>query len=381
MKKRAGTKSLGQLCDEIDMKEKNEDSVTGRRTELGALAAALQYGSKRRRMLFDQNNRKKSIRKVPSFEAHRKNGSFFCGSNESDNRLTKGTNILSWDCGISNLCYCLIEIVDDAREFDILMWENLSLGAQTLKQATTMLVKELDSRPWMMDVDHMCIENQVLKNCQMKVICHNIQCYFETKAAMRSRERSTYTTTNGIRIYRKVKGGPTINLIKADSKFAVTMDNGSGTKEVIKIPDKIEKLNRRTRNKKAAVYMTEEILKKRKDYLALKYLQSFTKQDDLSDSLLQGIYYLREVQKKHKHTAHMHELLGITPANTVNIESMKIGTKEEVFANEDGLNEGCEYEEEVLLPRIYKSKYFILPQYDTSNADISTIKKFMRASS
>ena len=378
MKSRTDGKTLDQLCEEMDTKKKtsivSENDVS--------LSKATQYVSKRRRILYEQKNRKKTLNKIPSFETHRKNGSFFCGIGGDGNRLSNGMNILSWDCGISNLCYCLIEIVDDEREFDILMWENFSLGAQTLKQATTMLVKELDSRPWMLDVDHVCIENQVLKNTQMKVICHNIQCYFETKAAMRSKERSTYTISNDIRIYRKVKGGPIINLIKADSKFAVTMPGASESGgEKIEIPQSIEKLNRRRRNKQAAVYMTKEILKKRKDYLALKYLESFKKQDDLCDSLLQGIYYLREVKGKMKHTAHMHELLGISPANTVDIESVKIGTKEEVFAGEDGLNEGCEYEEEVLLPRIYRSKFFIIPKYETNNAEISTITKFMRASS
>lgn len=322
---------------------------------------------------------------LPSFEAHQSNGSFFCG-NENSDRLTNGMNVLSWDCGISNLCYCLLEEVDGSDEFRVKMWENLSLNSHTLKQAVSMLVRELDQRPWMMDVDHICIENQVLKNTSMKVICHTIQCYFETKNAMRARKNSVYTTlSNGVRIARKGKEGPSINLIKAEHKFHVASVTGE---ESIVIPQSIEKLQRRRRNKKAAVYLAKEVLTRRGDVTALNFLNSFNKQDDLSDSLLQGIYYLRINKQKRQRKEKLHRFLGMTDMNTITIASdhppsnknnKKYGTHDEILDDKDGLNEGCEYEKEVLLPHVYRSPNFVIPEYDTTMADISMITRYVRS--
>jgi hypothetical protein len=310
-------------------------------------------------------------------------------------------NVLSWDCGITNLCYCFIELLDDIDEngkgekeisdFRIIMWENFSLNAQTLMQATATLVKELDNRPWMMDVDSVCIENQVLKNVQMKVMSHAIQCYFETRGAARSRDNSTYSTLpNGMRIARKGKGGPSVHFIKADSKFQAVPR--------ITIPPKIEALSRRNRNKKAAVHIAKELLKEKEDSTAINFLDSFDKQDDLSDALLQGLYFLKNQKYRKLHAEKLKSYLGMKELNTIDIPAdpkpakkrrsskklvidAKTGTHSEPYDDaRDGINEGCEYDKEVPLPQVYRNRNFVIPRYDTTKADISMVTRYMRNS-
>ena len=328
---------------------------------------------------------------APSFERHKEIGSLFLRkSQESDDtRLTVGRNVLSWDCGITNLCYCLLELEetqDGELGFRVIMWENFSLNSQTLMQATATLVKELDSRPWMMDVDSVCIENQVLKNVQMKVMSHAIQCYFETRGAARARDNTTFSVLpNGIRIARKGAGGPSVHFIKADSKFkAVT---------TIPIPQKIEKLSRRLRNKRAAIYLAKELLKQRGYTTELNFLESFDKQDDLSDAFLQGLYFLKQQKTTQSNSEKLKRYMGMKEVNTIDISKptkkkkskLKLdettGThKEEYDAIHDGLNEGCEYDKEVPLPQMYKNKAFVVPRYDTTKADISMVTRYMRNS-
>lgn len=335
-------------------------------------------------------------------------------------RLTEGTNILSWDCGISNLCYCLIEDLSgndgeqnvDGRDYRIVMWENFSLNSQTLMQAVNMLVKELDKRQWMMDVDYVCIESQTLKNVQMKVISHSIQCYFETRGEMQARERASYITlANGTRVMRRGPGGPPVNFIKPENKFKAAKD--------IPIPDSIEKLQRRRRNKKAAVYLAEQILAhKQKDQMALTFLRSFEKKDDLSDSFLQAVYFLQLMRQKRKQNTRLQQYLGIgasskeaapktgkgsrgahkkrgaSPSSsssvvlqatgdsrdlpiTISIEETT-GTKDEVFDEGLRVNEGCEYEREVPLPQVYRSEHFSIPVYDNHGSRVTSATKFIR---
>lgn len=364
------TRSLTELYEEISSDSNHSEGATSR------------VGTRRDRMI--------KAGDAALYERHKKIGSLFLRDNHDseDKRLTVGKNVLSWDCGITNLCYCLIELIEDdgkdKLDYRIIMWENFSLNSQTLMQATSALVKELDSRPWMMDVDNVCIENQVLKNVQMKVMSHAIQCYFVTRGAARARDNSTQSQLpNGIKIIRKGQGGPAVHFIKADSKFKAVNH--------ITIPDRIEKLSRRLRNKRAAVYTTTELLRQKNYMTALNFLQSFDKQDDLSDSFLQGLYFLRQKQASEKNKNKLKELMGM---NEISIDKKKqtkskinglkidknTGTqKEEYDTSLDGMNEGCEYDKEVPLPQMYKNRNFVVPRYDTSKADISRITRYMRS--
>lgn len=390
-------RTLQERCDEIDLASDTSNARSGssrgrkgivpgmRKHSLSSKGEARVQEKAVPSTSDSNNNNNNNV--VPSFEMHRSRGTLFCG-NETHGRLTKGINVLSWDCGITNLCYCLLEEVEGEEEFRVKMWENFSLNSETLKQATRRLVRELDQRPWMMDVDHICIENQVLKNTTMKVICHNIQCYFETRIAGRNRENMAHAKlSNGVTISRHVAEGPTINLIKADSKFLVSTEEETKNKnnpelDLIVLPARIKKLAQRRRNKQAAVYISKEILSRRNDMMALNFLNSFNKQDDLSDALLQGLYYLRCLKKKRHNKDKLQTLMGVGKLSTLTIEQTRlsnVGTRDEELLEENGMNEGCEYEKEILLPQIYRSDNFVIPEYDNTKADISMITRYVRS--
>ena len=372
------SKSLKEMCE--DLVKENENSHPNSSDEIISLSSSSTSTSRKSR---PRNTFKSHVnllenekKQLPSFESHKESGSLYM--NYKDNRrLTDGMNVLSWDCGITNLCYCLLEKIEGENEFRIIMWENFSLNSQTIMQATEKLVKELDSRPWMAYVDYVCIENQVLKNVQMKVIAHVIQCYFVIKAAARARENSVYTSLpNGTKVARRGKSGPPVHLVKAESKFTVAGD--------IKIPDRIEKLQRRRRNKQAAIYIAEQMLRNRGYTTEVNFLTSFEKRDDYSDSFLQGLYFLRLMQKRQERRIDqrkkLKKFMGMSEerGQTITIgQDETTGTRDEKYNDDDGINEGCEYEKEIPLPQVYQCKTFIIPQYDNI-AEISRSTRYKR---
>lgn len=297
-------------------------------------------------------------------------------------RLTDGPNVLSWDCGISNLCYCLVELVGDDK-FRVIMWENMNLNSQTLKQTISALIKTLDKRPWMLDADFVCVEGQVLKNVQMKVVSHAIQCYFETQwavraavAAERQQQDGVVATSaggSGVRVVEDIHRGPTggVHFVKAENKFKAVPVG-------MKLPDKIEKLlNRRTKNKRAAVYFATTMLQAIGDETALAFLQSFEKRDDLADALLQGVYFLGTQKTRIAQQKRLRNYLGqdqAAPRRVIQIDD-RTGTKEEPYCDaSDGVNEGCEYESEVALPQLYRNQSFVLPVYETGGVITPAIR-------
>lgn len=184
-------------------------------------------------------------------------------------RLTEHANVLSWDCGMSNLAYCLLEDQDDPeREHAVRLWENFSLRADSMAEAIASLRRELDARPWMLLADNVVIEAQVAANPQMKVIAHALQMYF---------------------LARRAPGTPqNVHFVCPKSKF-----------KVCNVPDP-EGARGHAKNKKIAVLMAQKMLAREK--ASLDYLNSHRKKDDLADSYLQAVYFMRTL-KARKRTA------------------------------------------------------------------------------
>lgn len=181
-------------------------------------------------------------------------------------RLTQGKNVLSFDCGLKNLAYCLIEDINSPqKEFSVRLWETFSLKGETLKDYVNCLFQELSSRRWMLYADHVAIEAQVSSNSQMKMISHVLQMYFLCN-------RKTNT--------------PTIHFISPKSKFRCT-----------NVPEP-NMSSGHSKNKRIAIEMAKKMLISDKDNLGLTYLLSHKKQDDLADSYLQGNYFLRTLRRK-----------------------------------------------------------------------------------
>jgi len=201
-------------------------------------------------------------------------------------RLTPKKNCLSFDCGLKHLAYCLIEDVNDLdKEFSIRLWETFSLHGSTVKDYTQSLFQELALRPWMVHVDHVVIEAQVSSNNQMKVISHILQMYF---------------------LCKRNKQIPTIHFINPKSKFKVT-----------NVPEP-SNVTGHAKNKKVAVEMAKKLMSKNKDRMSLEYFMSFRKQDDLADSFLQGLYFLRTARDKVSKNLLAHLELNINEDNEEN---------------------------------------------------------------
>jgi hypothetical protein len=199
-----------------------------------------------------------------------------------DTRLTKGLNVLSWDCGTTNLSYCFMEYVNKPeKEFEIIFWENINLNSKNMKEAVDSLVPELTTRPWMLKTDYVCIEEQVMDNPSMKIIAHSLQMYFVTNA-------SGYKVNSRKRFRQVFRGRPRVFFVPPKDKFKAGI-----------IPD-VKWTGAKRKTKVIAEKMTHQILIEKNHELALEYLKTHKKIDDLCDSFLQGLVFLRRVHARNK---------------------------------------------------------------------------------
>lgn len=253
-------------------------------------------------------------------------------------RLTEKVNVLSWDCGLTNLAYCLLEYVNEPdREFHIRLWENFSLNELDIKAAVAALVRELDKRPWMIQADYVCIEEQVPKNSTMRAISHSLQTYFLSKC-----KTEEETNSNGMTVTRRQ--GPKVSFVKPQMKF-----------KVCSVPDP-EEITGHKKNKKIAVAMAKKVLNAQRDHRSLAYLESHKKQDDLADSFLQAIIFMRDLKKKKTVNENLQRYLGVEV------------TIEDKSSNSD----------DDMQPYVFRSENFNYPTFDVDGGSVSISKVFKR---
>ena len=255
-------------------------------------------------------------------------------------RLTKEVNVLSWDCGLSNIAYCLVEHVDDhEQEFKVRMWENFSLNELEVTEAIESLVRELEARPWVTHVDHVCIESQMYNNLTMKIISHSLQTYFVTKSKAR------VNTTPGAGATTYTSSGPRVHFIAPQNKF-----------KVCSVPEPRGLVPGHNKNKAIAIAMARKMLKKQKDRTCLEYLDSHKKKDDLADSMLQGVYFLRELRKKRSMNRAIQGHLG----------RREIVIKETADPGSDKMS------------HVYRSENFSVPKFDVDGSSVSPKTTYSR---
>jgi hypothetical protein len=126
--------------------------------------------------------------------------------------------ICSWDVGIYNLSYCILEQDDISKEIKILKWDIVNLvDNDAQKKNRTLLFKnipiKLNQIPELLEVDYVYIENQpVLKNPQMKSIQMILYSYF-----------LFYGITDGI-IIQKTNVNGTTNVVEEYNHKVKTVD-------------------------------------------------------------------------------------------------------------------------------------------------------------
>lgn len=177
--------------------------------------------------------------------------------------------ILSIDCGIKNLAYCVLECDQDS--FKIVEWNILNVQGGDFYTTSQQLVDVLVDTFVTSDdpFDFVLIENQpVIKNPVMK----SIQVVIYTFFLMMSKQQGNETE---------------IKLMSASNKLKVkhkpptlTQDTGPTTK------------NKYQENKKLSIAYTKHYLRDDETWLT-RFMQE-KKKDDLADSFLQGVFFIEK---------------------------------------------------------------------------------------
>jgi hypothetical protein len=192
--------------------------------------------------------------------------------------------LIGWDVGIKNLSYCVIDY--DDNDYKICDWGIIDLRTNdqkekgkkcakiSLKDLSRELYKNLEKNKQFSEFDYVIIENQpVLKNPTMKSVQMILYSYFSFKSLHN-------------------KNFKDLLLMSASNKLKVY------TEEIVSEEmDKINKLKSKyNRNKKISIMHTK-ILIKDHTYNSEKWLEFFEgnkKKDDLADSYLMILYYLKK---------------------------------------------------------------------------------------
>ena len=202
--------------------------------------------------------------------------------------------LLSWDVGIYNLSYCLLEKKDDSDEIKIIDWNIVNLvDNEEMKKNRSLLFENIPRKlheiPQLFDADIVVIENQPsLKNPQMKSIQMILYSYFLILGKIIGNEHGGYidkiefcSASNKLKVY----DGPVIVLEqKVPRKKAQT-------EEIVQdVPVKKSNTIKYADKKRLAIEHTKYFLQKNPEYI--DFFNNHKKKDDLADSFLQGLYYL-----------------------------------------------------------------------------------------
>ena len=239
--------------------------------------------------------------------------------------------LLSWDVGIYNLSYCILDENKKIIDWNIINLVDENVNKKNKAGLFENIPVKLNSIPLLLDVDIVIIENQPsLKNPQMKSIQMIIYSYFLIygKVIHKKINKIDFCSAgNKLKIY----DGPPIVLAIKKSRKKMAEDNASIVKEI----EEDESLS--NDYKKIAIEETVILLENKKDIvdskkkpkikysdkkkLAIEHTKYFLdkdaslyekesnplffkdffmnhkKKDDLADSYLQGLYYLKNYKE------------------------------------------------------------------------------------
>jgi hypothetical protein len=244
------------------------------------------------------------------------------------NNSTKSLKILSWDVGIYNLSYCILEKTDNGVK--IIDWDIVNLVDNDEMKKNRSLIfenipRKLHEKPQLLNVDIVVIENQPsLKNPQMKSIQMILYSYFLIlgKVIGNGENSQSYiqnidfcSASNKLKVYdgppiilekkekkvssKKKKDEKKINEIKVDeikideNKIVVVNEE---EKIIIETPQKKKgSAIKYADKKKIAIEHAKYYVLQNPDYI--DFFNDHKKKDDLADSFLQGLYYLKMKNK------------------------------------------------------------------------------------
>ena len=226
--------------------------------------------------------------------------------------------ILSWDVGIYNLCYCILEKNDDTNELKIIDWSIVNLvDDEKMKKNKSLLFENIPKKlyhiPDLLDVDYVVIENQPsLKNPQMKSIQMILYSYFIIMGKTIEMGNDKLITSidfcsasNKLKVYN----GPKLEIKKKETKTKGKKkdEDNVNIETVNEETIKVNEEEKPETNKKATIKYADKkkLAILHAQYYIEKYFPSYNeffnshkKKDDLSDALLQSLYYLRQLDAR-----------------------------------------------------------------------------------
>jgi hypothetical protein len=221
---------------------------------------------------------------------------------------SKSLKVLSWDVGIYNLSYCILEKLPDSDKIKILDWDIINLvDNEEMKKNRPLIFenipRKLHEKPNLLDVDIVVIENQPsLKNPQMKSIQMILYSYFlilgkiigkddgnQTSSSSYIEKIDFCSASNKLKIY----DGPEIILDvkpKKQSKKIVVEE----TVVIEEQPPKKKSNKLKYSDKKKLAIEHAKYYIEKNDIEKLQFFNDHKKKDDLADSYLQGLYYIKK---------------------------------------------------------------------------------------
>lgn len=175
----------------------------------------------------------------------------------------------------NNKNYCKTHINQIKKKINNLKNEKITQNANKIpiEQLKLNMIKILDKLPELLEVDYCVIENQpAMKNPKMKAIADTLYTWFLIRGQIDSNK------------IKKVKYCSPSNKLKIDEDNSVKLlSNTKNDVEKYKL------------TKELAVKYCKQIIKN--DEKNLIFFNGQKKKDDLADSLLQGIYYIKIYSK------------------------------------------------------------------------------------
>ena len=249
--------------------------------------------------------------------------------------------ILSFDVGIVNLAYCIID------NFNIQKWEVITIPSEKkfsahisssgVSELYINLIKELDNRIFLLDVDIVLIEKQPSFNPKMRIIAGCLQTYFYIRGVVdrvenKIRSVEFFSPKNKLKCYT----GPALDISSKNGK-------------VVK--------GKYAQTKKMGIEIARSKLEEYSETNFVEFFEKNKKKDDLSDCYLQALTYASDI-KQPKNVSQ--------PKNAVQTKAQQ---KKQLKEYLDPLIKNCTVIE--LMEKDYRTIHDILPE----NVNIETFSK------